>query len=88
MDFLQKRYRERGPASLRTAVLLDKPAHRTIDVPIDYRGFEIADRFVVGYGMDSEEKFVTCHISLWSRRRTGQQPDPPFLLPARSSEVV
>ena len=57
MDFLLKRYRERGPASLRTAVLLDKRAHRTVDVPIDYRGFEIPDRFVVGYGMDSGEKY-------------------------------
>ena len=57
MDFLLKRYRERGPASLRTAVLLDKRAHQTVDVPIDYRGFEIPDRFVVGYGMDSGEKY-------------------------------
>jgi hypoxanthine phosphoribosyltransferase len=57
MDFLLKRYRERGPASLRTTILLDKRAHRTVDVPIDYRGFEIPDRFVVGYGMDSGEKY-------------------------------
>jgi hypoxanthine phosphoribosyltransferase len=57
MDFLLKRYRERRPASLRTAVLLDKRSHRTVDVPIDYRGFEIPDRFVVGYGMDSGEKY-------------------------------
>jgi hypoxanthine phosphoribosyltransferase len=57
MDFLLKRYRERGPAGLGTAVLLDKRAHRTVDVPIDYRGFEIPDRFVVGYGMDSGEKY-------------------------------
>ena len=57
IDFLLKRYQERRPASLRTVVLLDKRAHRTIDVPIDYRGFEIPDRFVVGYGMDSGEMF-------------------------------
>ena len=57
MDFLLKRYRERGLASLKVAVLLDKHAHRTVDVPIDYRGFEIPDRFVVGYGMDSGEKY-------------------------------
>jgi hypoxanthine phosphoribosyltransferase len=57
MDFLLKRYQERGPASLKVAVLLDKRAHRTVDVPIDYRGFEIPDRFVVGYGMDCEEKY-------------------------------
>lgn len=57
MDFLLKRYRARGLASLKVAVLLDKHAHRTVDVPIDYRGFEIPDRFVVGYGMDSREKY-------------------------------
>jgi hypoxanthine phosphoribosyltransferase len=57
MDFLLKRCRERGPASLRTAVLLDKRSRRTVAVPIDYRGFEIPDRFVVGYGMDSGEKY-------------------------------
>ena len=57
MDFLLKRYRERGLTSLKVAVLLDKHAHRTVDVPIDYRGFEIPDRFVVGYGMDSGEKY-------------------------------
>ena len=57
MDFLLKRYRARGLASLKVAVLLDKHAHRTVDVPIDYRGFEIPDRFVVGYGMDSGEKY-------------------------------
>ncbi len=57
MDFLLKRYRARGPASLKVAVLLDKHGHRTVDVPIGYRGFEIPDRFVVGYGMDSGEKY-------------------------------
>jgi hypoxanthine phosphoribosyltransferase len=57
LDFLLKRYRARGPASLRTAVLLDKRAHRTVAVPVDYRGFDIPDRFVVGYGMDSGEKY-------------------------------
>jgi hypoxanthine phosphoribosyltransferase len=57
MDFLLKRYRARGPASLKVAVLLDKHAHRTIAVPIGYRGFEIPDRFVVGYGMDSGEQY-------------------------------
>jgi hypoxanthine phosphoribosyltransferase len=57
MDFLLKQYRKRDPASLRTAVLLDKHSRRTVDVQIDYRGFEIPDRFVVGYGMDCGEKY-------------------------------
>ena len=57
MDFLLKRYRERGPSSLKAAVLLDKHSRRTADVRLDYRGFEIPDRYVVGYGMDCGEKY-------------------------------
>lgn len=57
MDFLLEQYRKQDPASLRTAVLLDKHSRRTVAVQIDYRGFEIPDRFVVGYGMDCGEKY-------------------------------
>lgn len=46
----------RAPASLRTCVLLDKPSRREVEVPLDYIGFEIPDRFVVGYGLDIEER--------------------------------
>ncbi|MEQ1747817.1 MAG: hypoxanthine phosphoribosyltransferase [Prosthecobacter sp.] len=45
------------PASLRTAVLLDKKRPRSHDCPLDYCGFEIADEFVVGYGMDYQGRF-------------------------------
>ncbi len=54
---LVERYVKRGPASLRTAVLLDKPLRRTAPVRIDYRGFTVPDRFVVGYGMDKAQKY-------------------------------
>lgn len=47
----------REPAGLRLACLLSKPSRRQIDVPVDYVGFEIADRFVVGYGLDFDEKY-------------------------------
>ncbi|HXF33400.1 MAG TPA: hypoxanthine phosphoribosyltransferase [Candidatus Acidoferrales bacterium] len=47
----------RGPASLRTCVLLDKPFHRTVDVPIDVLGLEAPDAFIVGYGLDYQERF-------------------------------
>jgi hypoxanthine phosphoribosyltransferase len=57
MDCLVKKMRENGPASLRTVILLDKRSRRLVDVPIDYLGFEIPDKFVVGYGMDCEEKY-------------------------------
>ena len=45
------------PRSLKVVTLLDKPARRIVPVPIDYRGFEIPDRFVVGYGMDYAERY-------------------------------
>ena len=41
-----------GPLSVRACVLLDKPSRRQVDVTIDYRGFEVPDAFVVGYGLD------------------------------------
>ena len=49
---LQEMLRARGPRSLRTACLLDKPSRRKTPVPVDYVGFTIPDRFVVGYGLD------------------------------------
>ena len=54
---LLARYGTLGPASMRVAVLLDKRSRRKMDVQIDYRGFEIPDRFVVGYGMDAGEQY-------------------------------
>ena len=47
----------RNPASLRICTLLDKPARRKADIPLDYKGFEIPDRFVVGYGLDCAEMY-------------------------------
>ncbi len=57
MQYLLEQYRKRGPASIKVAVLLDKHSRRTADVRLDYRGFEIPDEFVVGYGMDCGEKY-------------------------------
>jgi hypoxanthine phosphoribosyltransferase len=50
-------YAERRPASLQAAVLLDKRCRRTTEVPLAYIGFPLADRFVVGYGMDCAERY-------------------------------
>jgi hypoxanthine phosphoribosyltransferase len=49
--------RQRQPKSLRVAALLDKPERRKIGVKVDYKGFEIPDRFVVGYGLDYAEDY-------------------------------
>lgn len=47
----------RNPASLKLCTLLDKPARRNADIKVDYIGFEIEDKFIVGYGIDWAEKY-------------------------------
>ena len=53
LDYLQKK----RPASLKLCALTDKPSRRQIPVPIDYLGFTVPDKFIVGYGIDWDEKF-------------------------------
>ncbi len=57
LTYLQDILRARGPRSLRTACLLSKPSRRQVNVQVDYVGFEIEDRFVVGYGLDYAEQY-------------------------------
>jgi hypoxanthine phosphoribosyltransferase len=57
LSYLQEILRARGPRSLRTACLLSKPSRRKVDVAVDYIGFTIDDRFVVGYGLDVDERY-------------------------------
>jgi hypoxanthine phosphoribosyltransferase len=57
LTYLQEILRARNPRALRTACLLSKPSRRKVDVPVEYIGFSIDDRFVVGYGLDYEERF-------------------------------
>ncbi len=57
LSYLQEILRAREPRSLRTACLLNKPSRRVVDVDVDYIGFTIEDRFVVGYGLDYAEKY-------------------------------
>ncbi len=52
VDTILKRFRKLKPASLRLAALLDRPARREVQVTIDFCGFVIPDRFVIGYGLD------------------------------------
>lgn len=56
LNFLLKRLGASNPATLRVVALLDKPARREIALKPDYIGLTIDDRYLVGYGMDSEEK--------------------------------
>src|SRR4026209_1536472 len=55
LNYLQRYLRGKNPRSLRICALLDKPARRLVDIPIDYLGFTIPDQFVVGYGLDYGE---------------------------------
>jgi hypoxanthine phosphoribosyltransferase len=57
LTYLQDILRARAPKSLRTACLLSKPSRRLVDVKVEYIGFTIEDRFVVGYGLDYAEKY-------------------------------
>ncbi len=57
LHYLHAVLRARAPSSLKTACLLSKPTRRAVDAPVDYVGFEIDDRFIVGYGLDHAERF-------------------------------
>ena len=57
LTYLQDILRARNPRQLRTACLLSKPSRRQVDVKVEYIGFAIDDRFVVGYGLDYEERY-------------------------------
>lgn len=57
LSYLLEMLQDRGPASLRLCTLLDKPDRRVKDVFVDYTGFEIPDQFVVGYGLDYNQRY-------------------------------
>src|SRR5438045_2938307 len=57
LSYLMRNLESREPATLEVCALMTKPARREIDVPVRYIGFEIPDRFVVGYGLDLAERY-------------------------------
>lgn len=57
LSYLLDTLSSRQPASMKVCVLLDKPERRVVDLTPDYVGFEIPDKFVVGYGLDYAEKY-------------------------------
>ena len=57
LNYILQNLRARQPASLEVCVLFNKQEHRLIDIPIRYKGFDLPDRFVVGYGLDYREKY-------------------------------
>lgn len=72
-SYLLRTLKQRGPASVDICTLLDKSARRIIDLPIAYRGFEIPDVFVVGYGMDYQQKYRNLpHIAILRLSRSSE----------------
>ncbi len=57
LSYLMRNLESREPASLEVCALLTKPERREIDVPVRYIGFEIPNRFVIGYGLDFGERY-------------------------------
>ena len=57
LNYLLRNLRARQPASLEVCALFNKDRRRLIDVPIRYKGFDLPDRFVVGYGLDHRERY-------------------------------
>lgn len=54
LDYLLRTLQTRRPKSIETCVLFDRPYRRLIEIPLRYRGFELPDQFVVGYGLDAD----------------------------------
>ena len=57
LNYLLTLLRSRRPASLKVAAFLSKPSRRQVAVEVDYVGFEVPDRFVVGYGLDHDQNY-------------------------------
>lgn len=66
---IRERILARCPRSLKVCVFLDKKERRIVDIPLDYVGFEIPDEFVVGYGLDYDNKFRNLpYISIFKKK--------------------
>lgn len=72
VGYILRNLKARQPRSIRLCTLMDKPARRIVDVTIDFRGFEIPDRFVVGYGLDFRQLYRNLpYIGVLSGEATG-----------------
>ena len=93
LNYLVRYLRGKNPASLRICTLLDKPARRLVDIPVDYIGFEIPDQFVVGYGLDYGERYRNLRFvgvlrpEVYSGARVPMHADPRARPTARRSSA-
>jgi len=68
LNYLRERLLTQSPRSLKICTFLDKRERRIVDVPLDYRGFEIPNEYVVGYGLDYDNKFRNLpYISIFKK---------------------
>ena len=70
LAYLRRNLLARAPASLRICTLLNKPSRREVPVDVDYVGFDIPDEFVVGYGLDFDELYLSLIHILCIRDRS------------------
>lgn len=67
IDFLRRELHERGARCADVYTLLSKPSRRIVEVPLQGVGFEIPDEFVIGFGMDLDERYRTLpYVAIWS----------------------
>jgi hypoxanthine phosphoribosyltransferase len=74
VEFLREHLTARGARSVAVATLLSKPSRRVVEVALDHVGFEIPDRFVIGYGMDLDGKYRELpHVAIYSEEVAGSE---------------
>ncbi len=76
LSFLHRLLEARDVASIATATLLDKAARRIVEVPLEYRGFEVGDEFLLGYGLDWQGRYRNLS-SLWAVLNLQSLTDDP-----------
>ncbi len=81
LHYLRRTLAERAPASLRTVGLLDKRARRIVPVPLEHRGFEVPDVFVVGYGLDFQGLYRNLRAIYGVPDVARLASDPRFMVP-------
>jgi hypoxanthine phosphoribosyltransferase len=85
LSYLMATLRARQPASMEVCALLDKTVRRILPVEIKYRGFDCPDRFVVGYGLDHEERYRNLPLIVAVDSQSALIEDPDLLVPLLGS---
>jgi hypoxanthine phosphoribosyltransferase len=85
LGYLLRSLRSRNPRSLEVCALLVKPDRRRVELPIRYVGFEIPNRFVVGYGLDLDQRYRNLPYVATVEQEASQRPEPSLVgaLPVR-----